>query len=55
MRRSRRFAVNVFGSEHERFAKHATAAEADRFSGVNWQLGHAGIPLLSDALACLEL
>jgi len=54
MRRSRRFAVNVLGSEHERFAKRATPAGADRFSGINWEPGHTGAPLLTDALASLE-
>ena len=29
----------------------ATPAGADRFAGLNWELGHGGVPLLTDALA----
>ncbi len=54
MRRARRFGVNVLGRHHERFAQRATAAGADRFAGLDWALGHGGVPLLTDALACLE-
>lgn len=54
MRRARRFGVNVLGREHERFARRATPAGADRFAGLDWEVGHGGVPLLTDALACLE-
>jgi 3-hydroxy-9,10-secoandrosta-1,3,5(10)-triene-9,17-dione monooxygenase reductase component len=54
MRRTRRFGVNVLGSQHERFARRATPAGADRFAGLDWELGHGGVPLLTDALATLE-
>jgi len=54
MRRARRFGVNVLARRHERFAAQATPAGADRFAGVDWELGHSGVPLLADALACLE-
>jgi 3-hydroxy-9,10-secoandrosta-1,3,5(10)-triene-9,17-dione monooxygenase reductase component len=54
MRRARRFGVNVLGRQHERFTARATPAGADRFAGLNWELGHGGIPLLTDALATLE-
>jgi 3-hydroxy-9,10-secoandrosta-1,3,5(10)-triene-9,17-dione monooxygenase reductase component len=54
MRRARRFGVNVLGRQHERFAQRASPAGADRFAGLNWELGHGGIPLLTDALATLE-
>ena len=27
---------------------------ADRFAGVDWQLGPGGVPLITDALAALE-
>jgi 3-hydroxy-9,10-secoandrosta-1,3,5(10)-triene-9,17-dione monooxygenase reductase component len=54
MRRARRFGVNVLGSRHERFARRATPAGADRFAGLDWELGHGGVPLLADALAALE-
>ena len=51
---SKRFAVNVLGRHHERFAMRATPAGTDRFAGLDWQPGHGGIPLLTDALATLE-
>ena len=54
MRRTRRLGVSVLGRQHERYAKRATHPGADRFAGVNWELGHAGVPLLTDALATLE-
>jgi 3-hydroxy-9,10-secoandrosta-1,3,5(10)-triene-9,17-dione monooxygenase reductase component len=54
MRRARRFGVSVLGLHHERFAKRATPAGADRFAGLDWEPGHGGVPLLTDALATLE-
>lgn len=54
MRQARRFGVNVLGREHERFVRRATPAGADRFAGLDWQPGHGGIPLLTEAVACLE-
>jgi 3-hydroxy-9,10-secoandrosta-1,3,5(10)-triene-9,17-dione monooxygenase reductase component len=54
MRRAGRFGVNVLGRQHERFAIRATPAGADRFAGVDWELGRGGLPLLTDALAFLE-
>ena len=54
MRRSGHFGVNVLGRRHERFARRATPAGADRFAGLDWELGHGGSPLLTDALATLE-
>jgi 3-hydroxy-9,10-secoandrosta-1,3,5(10)-triene-9,17-dione monooxygenase reductase component len=54
MRRTGRFAVNVLGRQHERFARRATPAGADRFAGLDWKLGRGGVPLLADALATLE-
>lgn len=54
MRRARRFGVNVLGRQHECFAKRATPPGADRFAGLHWKPGHGGVPLLTDALACLE-
>jgi 3-hydroxy-9,10-secoandrosta-1,3,5(10)-triene-9,17-dione monooxygenase reductase component len=54
MRRARRFGVNILGQHHERFARRATPAGADRFAGLDWKLGRGGVPLLTDALASLE-
>ncbi len=54
MRRARRFGVNVLGRQHEQFARRATPPGADRFAGLDWELGPGGAPLLTDALASLE-
>ena len=54
MRRARRCGVNVLGRRHERFALHAAPAGADRFAGLDWELGPGGVPLVTDALASLE-
>ena len=54
MRHAGRFAVNVLGRRHERFAARATPAGADRFAGLDWQPGRGGVPLLADALASFE-
>ena len=54
MRRTGRFGVNVLGHEYERFARRATPPGADRFAGLDWEWGSAGVPLLTNALASLE-
>jgi flavin reductase (DIM6/NTAB) family NADH-FMN oxidoreductase RutF len=54
MRRTQRFGVNVLARRHEGFARHAPQRGADRFVGVDWELGPLGAPLLTDALATLE-
>jgi len=54
MRRGRWFGVNVLRREHEAFARRAARAGADRFDGVSWAPGRAGVPILAEALATLE-
>jgi 3-hydroxy-9,10-secoandrosta-1,3,5(10)-triene-9,17-dione monooxygenase reductase component len=54
MRRHGRFGVNVLARRHERFARRAAAPGADRFSGIGWEPGRTGVPLVADALATLE-
>ena len=54
MRRAGRFGVNVLGREHERFVARAARPGADRFVGLDWEPGCTGVPLLTNALACLE-
>jgi 3-hydroxy-9,10-secoandrosta-1,3,5(10)-triene-9,17-dione monooxygenase reductase component len=54
MRRAGRFGVNVLGSWHRSWAMRATPADADRFTGLDWDVGPGGAPLLTDALASLE-
>jgi len=54
IRQPGRFAVNVLGQQHERFAARATPPGADRFASLDWKLGHGDAPLLTDALATFE-
>jgi 3-hydroxy-9,10-secoandrosta-1,3,5(10)-triene-9,17-dione monooxygenase reductase component len=54
IRRAGRFGVNVLGRQHERFAERVTPAGADRFAGLDWEVGRGGVPLLTDALASME-
>jgi 3-hydroxy-9,10-secoandrosta-1,3,5(10)-triene-9,17-dione monooxygenase reductase component len=54
IRRTGRFGVNVLGRQHERFVARATPAGADRFAGLDWNVGRGGVPLLTDALATFE-
>jgi flavin reductase (DIM6/NTAB) family NADH-FMN oxidoreductase RutF len=54
MRRTGRFAVSVLGRQHERFARRAAPAGADRFAGLEWERGRGGAPLLADALAWFQ-
>jgi 3-hydroxy-9,10-secoandrosta-1,3,5(10)-triene-9,17-dione monooxygenase reductase component len=54
MRRTRRFAVNILAGHHHRFACRATPPGADRFTGLRWEPGRDGAPLLSDALATVQ-
>jgi 3-hydroxy-9,10-secoandrosta-1,3,5(10)-triene-9,17-dione monooxygenase reductase component len=54
MRRAGRFGINVLGRRHEPFVRRAAPAGADRFAGLDWQLGRSGVPLVTGALACLE-
>jgi 3-hydroxy-9,10-secoandrosta-1,3,5(10)-triene-9,17-dione monooxygenase reductase component len=54
MRRTGRFAVNILGRQHKPFARRSTPAGADRFAGIDWQLGDTGVPLLTDAVASFE-
>lgn len=54
MRTAGRFGVNVLGRQHQRFVARATPPGADRFAGLDWETGHGGVPLLTDALASFE-
>jgi 3-hydroxy-9,10-secoandrosta-1,3,5(10)-triene-9,17-dione monooxygenase reductase component len=54
MRRTGRLGVSVLARQHEWFARRATPAGADRFSGLDWEIRSGGIPLLTDALASFE-
>ncbi len=49
------FAVNVLSHEQQPLAaRFATAAEAERFAGVDWSETREGVPLLAGAVAIFE-
>ena len=54
MRRARRLGVSVLAAGHEDFARRASAPGGERFAGLDWRVGHGGVPLVADALATLE-
>jgi 3-hydroxy-9,10-secoandrosta-1,3,5(10)-triene-9,17-dione monooxygenase reductase component len=54
IRRVGGFGVNVLGRDQRDFAERATPPGAQRFAGVDWDLGELGTPLLRDALASFE-
>jgi 3-hydroxy-9,10-secoandrosta-1,3,5(10)-triene-9,17-dione monooxygenase reductase component len=54
MRGAGRFAVNVLGARHARFARRAAARGADRFAGADAVRGAGGTLVLRDALAVFE-
>jgi flavin reductase (DIM6/NTAB) family NADH-FMN oxidoreductase RutF len=53
MRGVPRLGVNILGRHHEAFVRRAAPPGADRFAGLSWREVR-GVPLLTDALACLE-
>jgi flavin reductase (DIM6/NTAB) family NADH-FMN oxidoreductase RutF len=53
MRRASRIGISVLGRQHETFVQRAAPAGADRFAGLGWQLARGGVPVVSDALACV--
>jgi flavin reductase (DIM6/NTAB) family NADH-FMN oxidoreductase RutF len=48
-----RFAVNVLAADQESLSRQFAASDGDRFSGVRYQKGPHGVPLLEGALAHL--
>jgi 3-hydroxy-9,10-secoandrosta-1,3,5(10)-triene-9,17-dione monooxygenase reductase component len=54
MRRTGRCGINILGRQHESFARRAALPGADRFAGLDWNLGRGGVPLITDALASVE-
>ena len=54
IRRARSFGVNVLARQHEHFVTRASPPGADRFADLDWEPGHGGAPLITDALATLE-
>jgi flavin reductase (DIM6/NTAB) family NADH-FMN oxidoreductase RutF len=48
------FAVNVLAAAQEGLARHFAVTKGDRFAGVGWRPGLAGVPVLDGAAATFE-
>lgn len=49
-----RFAINVLGADQAGLSQHFSRPRADKFAGIDIQDGLAGLPLVTNALACFE-
>jgi flavin reductase ActVB len=52
--RAKSFAVNLLSTRHEQLALRFATSGSDKFKGTNFKPGHAGSPVLTDAVASLE-
>jgi steroid delta-isomerase-like uncharacterized protein len=48
------FSVNILAADQADIARRFASAEADKFAGMDWQLGALGTPLLSNCSASFE-
>lgn len=48
------FAVNVLGKSQEHLSRRFAASGGDKFAGVAFREGQAGLPILEDVVAALE-
>ena len=48
------FAVNILRSDQEELSNRFATKDIDKWSGVAWQPGHGGCPLLAGAIATFE-
>jgi flavin reductase (DIM6/NTAB) family NADH-FMN oxidoreductase RutF len=48
------FAVNILSNEQETLSRRFAKSGGDKFTGIGFQLGVTGAPLLSDTIAHLE-
>jgi len=53
-RHATHFGLSILGAGERRISERFAQKGHDRFEGVDWRRGEAGVPLLSDALATLE-
>lgn len=54
MQTSGRFAVNILAVGQEAISRRFAASGGDKFDGIAWSQGPAGLPLISGGLASLE-
>lgn len=53
-RAHRGFAINILSAEQGDLCKIFSAPVAERFDGLNWERGFAGVPVICDCAATLE-
>jgi len=52
--RTRKFSVNILNQDQAHLAYQFAKPQSDKFQGVDFSYGSLGVPLLTDALACIE-
>lgn len=53
-RHTSHFGLSILGEEERRISERFAQKGHDRFDGIDWRRGEAGVPLLAHALATLE-
>ena len=48
------FCVNVLGSDQQAVCRQVAGKGPDKFAGVDYTLSEHGLPILADAIACIE-
>lgn len=54
LERAPAFAVNVLAADHEELSRRFARASTAKWDGIDYAIGHDGVPLLPDALATFE-
>jgi len=54
LRRARHIGINILSENQQNLSAHFARPGHDRFTGVEWEPGHGGVPLISGALARFE-
>jgi 3-hydroxy-9,10-secoandrosta-1,3,5(10)-triene-9,17-dione monooxygenase reductase component len=53
-RRAKYFGINVLGADQQELSDRFARKGEDRFSGLAWQVGQTGVPLLPGSIAHIE-
>ena len=54
LRRAKHVGINILSENQQHLSAHFARPGQDRFSGVEWDAGHGGVPLIPGALAWFE-